>query len=57
MMCKILQDINPYTKFKTPQILVDALNEKLEGDFKYDVERSQKDPGYKFVVLNRIVLK
>ena len=57
MMCKILQDINPYTKFKTPQILVDALNETLEGDFKYDVERSQKDPGYKFVVLNRIVLK
>lgn len=57
MMCKLLQDINPYTKFKTPQILVDALNEQLEGDFKYDVERSQKDPGYKFVVLNRIVLK
>ena len=57
MMCKILQDINPYTKFKTPQILVDALNEKLEGDFKYDVEKSQTEPGYKFVVLNRIVLR
>lgn len=57
MMCKLLQDINPYTKFNTPQILVDALNEKLEGDFKYDVEKSQTEPGYKFVVLNRIVLK
>ena len=57
MMCKLLQDINPYTKFKTPQILVDALNEQLEGDFKSNVERSQTEPGYKFVVLNRIVLK
>ena len=56
MMCKILQDINPVTKFSDPQILVEALNEQLEGNFKDDVERSQKDPGYKFVVLNRIVL-
>lgn len=57
MMCKLLQDINPYTKFKTPEILVDALNEYLEGDFKLDVKRSQTEPGYKFVVLNRIILK
>ena len=57
MMCKILKDINPYTKFNTPQILVEALNEQLEGSHKRDVERSQTDPGYKFVVLNRIVLR
>jgi len=57
MMCKLLQDINPYTKFKTPQILVEALNEQLEGSHKDDLERSQTEPGYKFVVLNRIVLK
>ena len=57
MMCKLLQDINPFTKFKTPQILVEALNEQLEGNHKQDVEKSQTDPAYKFVVLNRIVLR
>jgi len=57
MMCKLLQDINPFTKFNTPQILVEALNEQLEGSHKQDVEKSQTDPAYKFVVLNRIVLR
>lgn len=55
-MCKILQDINPASNFRTPKQLVDALNMDLEGSFKSDVERSQTDAGYKFVVLNQITL-
>jgi len=55
-MCKLLQDINPNTKLYTPNDLVEALNKKLEGSFKSDVERSQTDAGYKFVVLNQITL-
>lgn len=51
-----IREINPETKyFNNPDLLLNELNKGLSKKYDYHRKLSEKDPNYKFVVLNTLV--